>query len=161
MSNPNTDSVLLAALAQTLIQTPNTVFAQQGGTYFIEDEYLLSSGATYPCLFLQAGQQLHTRTTYRNYAGTLIALVKYLNRFDLVNMTIDAVRKAINADLNLMKDYVLGNDQLVAGTGLSQARGIPQIALSPYRGELEDIPGVKVVSRTMTCTIEILDYDVP
>lgn len=160
MANPNTDAVILQGIATTLIATPNTTFAAQGGAYFIEDEYALSSSSKYPVLHLMSGTQAHMRKGGTFYEGTLQVIVKYYNRFDLQGVTIDAVRRAIRDDLNLMKDYLLGHDTLDTN-GEPLARGIPHVVLSPYRGELEDIPGIKVVSRTLACVVDILEYDVP
>jgi hypothetical protein len=160
MSNPNTDAVILNALALTITATPGTAFLTQGGGYYIEDEYVMAATGGYPVMQFMTGSQSHARKTLGGYDGQMQVIVKYLNRFDLVNVTIDAVRRAIRDDLNLMKDYLLGNDTL-AFDNLEHARGIPQVLLSPYKGEVEDIPGVKVVSRTMVCIVNILDYDVP
>lgn len=159
MANLNDDVTVMTVMAQLLAATPSSVFASVGGKTYIEDEFDLVQ-SSFPALHFMAGPQAHARTSLSTWEGSLTVVVKYYQRFDVGKLTIDAVRRQINTDLNLMKDYLAGNDSLTSGNA-EHARSISQIHLSSYAGEIEERQGAKLVSRTLMAVVNLLEYDVP
>lgn len=163
MANPNTDRVIMGALATILPGYPtiNTTLGSLGCPIVIQDEYALSTGK-FPALHLEAGRQKHSIVTYAGYDGEVEILVTYFARWDTQSTRIDALRLQIDNDLQQMMTNVQANSSLILN-GQAMAVAIPTIELSEYKGELDDkmVPGLSLVKRSMTLTVTILPYDVP
>lgn len=161
MPNQYTDRVVMAALAQILpgYPTKNTILAQLNGNIVIESSYKIATGA-FPALHLEPDRQKHSIVGASVYAGQMTILATYYDRLDAQSNTIDTVRQKIDADLQQMMTNVQQNPSLVVGQQ-ENATSVPTLELSPYKGELDDklIPGVTVVKRILTLTVNILPYD--
>lgn len=164
MANPNTDIVILNALGSVLL--PGTQLQAKQATvtpaptpFYVHNKFTMSQGM-FPALHLSAGTQTYHRISTTHYNGAMIAIVEYYDRWDSQSSTIDAIRASIAADLETMKTNAESNEDLVT-SNVAHAVAIPQISLSPYRGEIdaETVPSQKLVYRTMTLTINILPYD--
>lgn len=163
MANPNTDNVVLTALGNVI--WPNTSLATMQALqmptppkFYVHNKFQMSQGS-FPAIHLSAGTQVY-RELGPQYQGTLLAIVEYYDRWDSQPNTIDAIRAAIAADLEIMKSNAGKNRSLVYNN-VAHNVSIPQITLSPYRGEIdaETVPGQKLVYRTMTLSISIPPYD--
>lgn len=156
-----TDRTLMAAL-QTLLPgypTPNTNLATENGQIVVQDTFTLSGG-TFPAVLIEVGPQRHQLITTTGYAGTVKFDVNYFDRWDEQLATIDTIRTQIDTDLAIMMHNIQINPSLAIG-GTEYATSVPMIDLSPYKGEVdkETVPGLTLVKRTMTLTINILPYD--
>lgn len=139
--------------------TPNTNLANQNGQIVVQDAYDLSQGA-FPAVHLEAGAQRHQLVTGLGYDGIVKIDVSYFDRWDEQTITINGIRAAIDTDLAIMMANVQGNPSLAYG-GNSYATSVPTIDLSPYKGEIDKdtVPGLTLVKRVMTLTVNILPYD--
>jgi hypothetical protein len=168
-NNPNTDHVILGVLKSLILNDPhsgqpNTILGQNQvslntSLIYIESKYAMSQGP-FPALHLSSGHQdYHYAGGPRTYGGVLEAIIEYCDRWDLQASTIDQIRANIASDLERMKANIETNDSL-AYQGQNYAISIPRITLSPYMGEFDtQFPGLTLVCRTMSLTINILPYD--
>lgn len=167
MANVNTDRVIMAALAVILpgYPSPNTNLATENGNIVVQSEYAISQG-TFPAVHIEVGPQRHQLVTSLGYGGTAKFDVSYFDRWDEQATTIDTIRTQIDADLTVMMGNVQRNPSLACdindGNGLqAHATSVPIIDLSPYKGEIDKdtVPGMTLVKRVMTVTVNILPYD--
>jgi hypothetical protein len=164
MSNPNTDVVVLTALGN-VIWSGTALAAMQAvqqpipPKFYVHDKASMSRGA-FPALHLSAGPQVHREISTSHFTGTLLAVVEYYDRWDARADTIDTIRKAIAADLEIMRANAMHNSSLVYNN-VAHNVSIPHFSFSSYKGEIdaETVPGVKLVYRTMTLSISIPPYD--
>lgn len=172
-NNPTTDAVILNVLAQLLPNDPQTgqpntvigtnqipLITQQDPTplMYIESKYKMSLGQ-FPAVHLSSGGQKYAKNSRSSYVGQYVAIVEYYDRWDKQPNTIDQIRANIAADLERMKANIEDNDSL-AYNSLAYATAIPSMTLSEYKGEIdEQFPGLTLVVRTLTLTINILPYD--
>ena len=155
MANPNTDVVVLQALAGIL--TPGTSFATKGGAVYIKQKYLLANGV-FPALLLTPGPQYYRRNSLSSFDGEQIAIVKYYDQWAQSQQLVDAIYASIAADLEIMLANVLHNDSLTTG-GIARGISIYKATLSTYEGEVEDVDALKLITRSMELYINILPFD--
>ena len=162
MANQFTDRVVMNALAQILpgYPTANTNLAQLGGSIVVENEYKLSN-SRFPAIHIEVGPQRHSIETNSGYSAVMKIMVTYYDRYDEQNTPIDTIRLNIDNDLQTMMTNVQRNTSLIVGQQ-SNAASVPYIDLSDYKGELENkvVPGLTLVKRMMTLTVNVLPYDV-
>jgi hypothetical protein len=158
MANPNTDRVIMQAMAQ--IGPAGTNLLAMQGQVLIQDMYRLSLG-TFPAFHLSTGQQKHTVVSMQVYDGLVHIVGTYYDRWDQQPQTMDDIRASIDADLSIIMTNIQHNSSLVVGT-TSHAVSIPIIELSPYEGEVDwkTCPGMVLIKRSITFTVNILPYDV-
>lgn len=173
-NNPTTDVVILGVLASVMLNDvttglPNTqiglnqslLSAQRGkpvSLVFIQNKYQMSLG-NFPAIHLSAGPQSYRKNSLRTYMGQMTAIIEYYDRWDQQPNTIDAVRAGIAPDLERIKANIEENDSLVY-QGQANAISVPQMSLSPYKGEFDfQFEGKVLVYRTLTLSINILPYD--
>jgi hypothetical protein len=172
-NNPYTDKNILNILAQLLPNDPVTLQPNtQVGLnqaplitsnnphplFYVESKYAVGQGQ-FPAVHLEAGEQKYSKNSRSTYTGELVAIIGYYDRWDKQQNTIDQIRSNIAADLERMKANLEDNDSL-AYNGLAYATSISPISLSAPKGEFdEQFPGITLVFRTMTLTINILPYD--
>ncbi|HZU01521.1 MAG TPA: hypothetical protein VFA10_17770 [Ktedonobacteraceae bacterium] len=166
MANPNTDLVILQALAailpvgtRLLALNPITPTAPYGSTVYIQDDFSMAQGA-FPALQLYADTQSYTRNSQLSYDGGAQFHAEYCDRWDTQPNTIKAIRDAIAADLEIMKSNVGKNEALVVN-GVEHATSVPKLTLSGYHGMLDSsiAPGLTVVKRELVIYVNILPYD--
>lgn len=161
MANPNTDKVIMQTLAVLLpgYPTANTTLAAVGGDVIVQNEYALSQGQ-FPAVHVEVGMQRHQLVTTTGYSGIAKFDITYFDRWDEQQTTIDGIRSHIDDDLAVMMDNIQQNPSLAYG-GAAHATSIPTIELSPYKGEIDktSVPGLTLVKRVMTVTVNILPYD--
>lgn len=156
--NPNTDRVIMNALAQ--IGPTGTNLLAMEGQILIQNAYALSLGS-FPALHLTTGQQKHSVISASVFDGVVNIIGTYYDRWDQQPQTMDTIRANIDADLQMIMTNIQHNSSLVVGT-TSHAVSIPTIELSAYEGEVDwkTCPGMVLVKRSITFTINILPYDV-
>lgn len=166
-NNPNTDVVIMGVIKSVLpanTQLAATSLSGNGSELiFIQDKYAMSLGmnATYPiAVNIISGNQSYFRASQRTYSGILGIEINYYSRWDEQDNTIDLIWKGIATDLERMKANIESNDSLVYG-GANYAISVPSIHLSSYEGEYDrTFPGLTLVYRTMSLTVNALPYDV-
>jgi len=158
MANPNTDRVLMEALA--VIAPAGTILLAEQGQVIIQDAYKLSLG-NFPAFHLTVGQQKHTVVSASVFEGVVHIIGTYYDRWDQQPSTIDTIRANIDADLQTIMTNVQHNSSLVIGL-VSHAVSVPMIELSMYEGEIDwkSVSGMVLVKRSITFTINMLPYDV-
>ncbi len=167
-NNPMLDSVVLNVLAQLLPNDPvtglpNTVIGQNqvalgSSLVYVQNKYLMSLGQ-FPAVHLSSGEQHYRIVTRAGYVGLFIAEIEYYDRWDTQPSTIDAIRTNIATDLERMKANIEDQDSL-AYQGQAYAISIPEMSLSPYKGEIDtQFPGLTLVYRTLTLHVNLLPYD--
>lgn len=156
--NPNTDRVIMQAIAQ--IAPVGSLLQSMQGQVLIQNIYQMSLG-NFPAFHLTTGQQKHTVVSMSVYDGVVHIVGTYYDRWDQQPQTIDTIRANIDVDLQLMMTNIQHNSSLVIGT-TTHAVSIPEIDLMPYEGEIDwkTCPGLVLVKRSMTLTVNILPYDV-
>lgn len=156
--NPNTDRIIMSAIAQ--IGPTNTQLLAMQGQVLVQDTYNLSLG-NFPAFHLSAGQQKHAVVSGQVYDGILHVVGTYYDRWDQQPQTMDTIRANIDADLATIMTNIQHNSSLVIGT-TTHAVSIPIIELSPYEGEIDwkTCPGMVLIKRSITFTVNILPYDV-
>lgn len=156
----NIDDDVMQTLQYILLGQPyNTRLSQVGGSVYIEEDYKLSNGK-FPALLLEVGKQLHTVQGTNVYEATLNIICTYYDRWDQTMVPIDTIRRNIKSDLMVMMGNVQANPGLQKDG--SSHGSLQKIQLDPYRGSLDEktIPGLTLVKRAMTLTINVLPYDV-
>lgn len=161
-NNPNTDTVILGVLKNILPANTQLAAGSQSGTgveqIYVQNKYLMSLG-NFPAIHLEAGGQHYRRNSRSTYMGGLEVIVEYYDRWDTQASTIDTIRANIALDLERAKSNVESNDSLAYG-GQAYAISIPEVSLSPYKGEIDtQFPGMTLVYRAMHLMINILPYD--
>lgn len=156
MANPNTDTVILNALAS--IMTAGTAFAAKGGSIYIKRQYDMLNG-NFPALNLKPGQQSYRRNSTSTFDGELPVIAEYYDRWDGQFATIDTIRQTIDADMDIMVATIMHNDTLTY-QNVSHTISTAKYTLSPYDGEIRDFGGLKLVQRNMMITFNILPFDV-
>lgn len=163
MADVSTDQVIMQSIATIAPGYPvaNTRLAQLGGKVVVENEYTIGTG-NFPALHIESMAQKHQVVSRNVYDGTLKVELCYFDRWDTQPNTVDNIRKQINADLQTIMTNLQVNSSLVVDQ-TPHAVSIPIMELSPYRGELDwrTVPGLTLVKRCLTLTINILPYDVP
>ena len=130
-----------------------------GSTVYIQDRFAMTQGA-FPALLLHAGPQTYQRNSTSTYLGVLTVLCEIVDRWDTQPNTIKTIRDSLAADLEIMKHNVSADESLKIGL-TNYSTSVPKIGLSPYEGSFDttEQPGVVLVKRIMTLTINILPYD--
>lgn len=170
-NNPNTDNAILTVLKALIANDPatgqsNTIIGQNLVTLgpgkdliWIESKYKMSQG-DFPAIHLSSGHQIYSKVGGPHmYGGLYQAELEYYDRWDLQPTTIDDIRKNIAADLERIKANLEDNTSLVLNQQ-PHAFGIPKMQLSPYKGSFDtQFPGMTLVFRTLSLTIDILPYE--
>jgi hypothetical protein len=157
MANPNTDTVLMAAIAQVLL--PGTRIGSLGNPVVIEDEWQLARGR-FPAVHIETDRQKHGKEGYNVWSGHVRFIIAYYDRWDKASARIDIIRKSIKADLEIIMANLQHDSSLSAG-GTPLATSAYEFLLAPYKGELDDrtIPGLTLVKRTLRVGYNLLPYD--
>ncbi len=155
--NDPVDSVgVLNAVAAVI--TPNTLFAQNNGTVYINNWSALNSGqASYPAIVLEAGEQVSRRAAWRTWQSSVVVFIQYIDMWETQDNTLDAIWAALDTDLHRIKGNLEDNSTLTTG-GVAHALNISDFWMSPYIGNREERTGVVIVKRSLKFTAHMPLY---
>jgi hypothetical protein len=157
-NNPNTDIVILTAMANIMLGNPQNTVVSAGSVY-IQSKWKMMLGA-FPAIHMNVGKTIFTRNSQRTYMAVYNVQIQYYDRWDQQPSTFDQIRSNIAVDLERIKANIESNDSLTYGT-TAYAVSIPRFELSAYSTELDTrLPGASLVSRTLTAFVNVLPYDV-
>ena len=183
-NNPTTDIVILNVLRNvmhfTLEGYPSTYLASIDpgdatanpplaphtglSLTYVQNKYKMALGMTAAlpyAIHLSSGKQGYSKqgAGLRTYIGSLVCIIEYCARWDENPASIDAIRRTIAADLERIRANIESNDSLQYNNA-AFAVSVPSMTLSPYEGSLNaTFPGLILVERTLTVSVEILPYD--
>lgn len=177
-NNPTTDSTILAALKPVVLglwgaggvaQAANTQLAvasvANGGDatgadrVYIEGEYALFDAALFPAVNLYAGSQGYIRQSRRSFDGQMIANIDYYDQWSQGTRTFDQIRADLKADLERIKANIESNDSLTQDF-TDYTLSTMRYNLSPYKGNIIEYDGKKLIFRQLQVYFNILTYDV-
>lgn len=162
--NPYPATVIMARMALLLVlgveeNPPLPLFVQKGGAVWVQKKYEMSEAATWPACHLESAPQQHMRVSGGSeYLAQLSVIISLYDRWDSSPATIDALRANLDSDVELLMATLQANENLSYG-GNAMATSIPRFAISPYKGEIDESMGIKLVVRTLTPIINVLPYD--
>ncbi len=166
LRSPNTpvpSSTLLAAMRAVIppdTRLPSVTTSDPTGLsqVYVRDLYRLSRGA-FPAVNLTTGPQTFTLATYRGYEGLISVQVAYYDRWNESPQTIDAIRRALDDDLERIRANLESAQTLVAN-GQALTVAMPHLTIGPDKAELDQtFPGITMVYRTLTASYVVLPYD--
>lgn len=168
-NNPNTPTTVMTVLSQVMLNDastgqPNTQIGLNqavlnASLVYIEQKYAMAQGS-FPAIHLSRGKQTyHIIGGPRGYDGVVEIMCEYYDRWDQQNNTIDTINANNIADLDRIQANLETNNSLNF-QGKATAIAIPEIAVGPYKGELDiTFPGLTLVYHWMSITVNVLPYD--
>lgn len=154
MPSPDNEKNILNALA-TITQVGTGI---SPSAVYVNNRYRMSLG-DFPAIQITSGAQTHVRQSTYTYDGAMQAIVEICDKWDTQPNTIDDIYTNLAAIAKIVKDNIQNNDNLTVGTQ-PNATSIPRIQISPYRGDIDDsFPGLTLIVRTLTLSVNILPYE--